>query len=103
MALNLSRQTHMIVEKLFPNSAQSEVIQSLTEDCGTSLPFCEDSDEYQMERIRFAVLKLSQGDSFKLLAAIELAKKDWRDVLVWSGFGNDLDAHDQWAEQILKL
>ncbi len=102
MALKLSPNTQALVEKLFIPSEQSDVIKWLVEDCGNNLPFCKDSDEYQMERIRFAVLKLSKGDTFKLLEAIELAKKDWRDVLVWSGFGNDLDAHDKWAEQILK-
>jgi hypothetical protein len=102
MALKLSQQTQMIVEKMFPNPAQPNVIKWLIEDCGTNLPFCKDSDEHKMERIRFAVLKLSEGDSVKLLEAIELAKKDWRDVLVWSGFGNDLDAHHKWAEQITK-
>jgi hypothetical protein len=33
--------------------------------------------------------------------AVDLAKLDWRDLLVWTKFDNDLDAHEQWAKQIL--
>jgi hypothetical protein len=46
------------------------------------------------------VLKISNGDQDKLLEAVLLAKRDWRDVLVWAGFANDLDAHAQWAKDL---
>jgi len=49
-----------------------------------------------MERIRFAVLKLSEGNIEKLVQGIELAQTDWRDLLMMAGFGEDVEAHDKW-------
>jgi hypothetical protein len=78
---------------------RDEVGRLLTEQCGNNLPFCERNDQFQMERIRFAVLKLSQGSMSELLRAIGVAKVDWRDVLVAAGFGNELLAHRRWLAQ----
>jgi hypothetical protein len=49
-----------------------------------------------VERIRFAVLKLSHGDLNALQQAIDLAKRDWRDALVAAGFADDIKAHQSW-------
>jgi hypothetical protein len=70
-----------------------EVVSSLLiDECGSNLT------EYPelLERIRFAVLKLSYGDLNALGRAIDLAKRDWRDALVSAGFGDDLKAHESW-------
>ncbi|MDH3282227.1 MAG: hypothetical protein OEQ18_14015, partial [Gammaproteobacteria bacterium] len=58
--------------------------------------FCENGDKYKMERLRFAVLKLSEGEIDRLVQAIELAQVDWRDLLMAAGFGQDIEAHNQW-------
>jgi hypothetical protein len=44
-------------------------------------------------------LKLSAGNIDKLKAAIELAKTDWRDLLVAAGFADDTTAHKRWIAQ----
>jgi hypothetical protein len=49
-----------------------------------------------MERIRFAALKLSEGDMGRLRAAIDLAKLDWRDLLMNAGFGWSVHVHEKW-------
>jgi hypothetical protein len=49
-----------------------------------------------LERICFAVLKLSQGQLPQLQRAIGLAKQDWRDALVAADFANDVKAHLSW-------
>jgi hypothetical protein len=36
-----------------------------------------------------------QGEA-KLREAVLLAQRDWRDVLVLSGFGDDVHAHEAW-------
>ena len=74
----------------------------LAEECGTNLPFCETQDAAGLERVRFAVLMLSDGDLEKLGAMVEHAKVDWRDVLVWAGFGYSLTAHERWAQAVLE-
>jgi hypothetical protein len=50
-----------------------------------------------MERVRFAALKLSEGNKDKLLGAAQLAQYDWRDLLVAARFANDAEAHKSWA------
>jgi len=103
MTLKLSPRTQAVVEKLFVVAEQPNVIKLLVEECGNNLPFCKESDEYKMDRIRFAVLKISNGDPLKFLEALKLAKQDWRDVLVWAEFGSDLDAHNKWADEKIDL
>ena len=47
--------------------------------------FGEKSTAQSLERIRYAVLKLSHGDLAELRKAVETPQIDWRDVLVAAG------------------
>lgn len=49
-----------------------------------------------VERIRFAALKLSDGDLGKLEVHVRGDRHDWRDVLMAADFANSLTAHKQW-------
>jgi hypothetical protein len=97
MSPRLSPDTERRVALLFPPQHIAEVSGLLLHRCGNNLPFCEKSDEFQLERIRFAALKLSAGDINQLRTAIELANQDWRDLLVAAGFATDLTAHKRWV------
>lgn len=92
----LSVETERRLRLVFMSDRQVEVARLLVEQCGNNIPLCDKYDEFQMERIRFAVLKLSEGDMTKLLRALAVAKEDWRDVLVAAGFGHDPRAHERW-------
>jgi hypothetical protein len=96
MSPPLSHETQRWVSILFSPETRAEASRVLSEQCGNNLPFCEKLDQFQMERWRFAALKLGEGSIDKLSRAIELAKLDWRDLLVSAGFG-DVDAHIHWA------
>ena len=102
MPPKLSPRTRQLVEKIFGPKRVAEAVQWLEDECGDNLPFCKKHDEYQMERIRFAVLKLSQGNIQKLLAAIDEARMDWRDLFMAADFGYDVNAHELWAKDILE-
>jgi hypothetical protein len=70
-----------------------ELVSSLlTEECGPKLT----RFPVLLDRIRYAVLKLSKGDLAELRKAIRVAQHDWRDALVWAGFGQSLTAHESW-------
>lgn len=101
MAPKLSPLTQQLVECLFDPGDQAEAAQRLIETCGQNLPFCQDQDEYQLERIRLAVLRLSFGYLADLQRAIGVAQQDWRDVLVAAGFGETLTAPQAWAQSLL--
>ena len=94
--LELSENTITRMQSVFPEKYWNEVEEYLTKECGNNIPFCEKNDKYQMERIRFSVLKLSEGNLEKLVQAVELAKTDWRDLFMAAGFGYDVDAHNKW-------
>jgi hypothetical protein len=53
-----------------------------------------------IERIAAAALKKSEGSLEKLEAAMELAARDWRDLLMAAGFGYDVSAHEAWFRQL---
>ena len=94
--LPLSPDTLSRVEVLFAPDQVTAACAALENDCANNLPFCEKLDMFALERIRFAVLKLSAGNLDSLRREIEQAKRDWRDTLMAAGFGHDLNAHSRW-------
>jgi len=96
MPPSLTPKTVAHIAALFPPEHRSEAALLLENECGQNLPFCSDKPESHIERLRFAALKLSAGDLEKLKDAIKIAKRDWRDLLVWAGFGSSLEAHLRW-------
>ena len=97
----LTARTKDVVAKIFEASMAPVVEELLAEECGSNLPLYKPATPEGLERVRFAVLRISGGKEEKLLEAIALAKRDWRDVLVWAGFANRLDAHIEWAGELL--
>lgn len=73
------------VARLYPQADVKEVVRLLTEQCADNLPNCQDSDEYGLEDLRFAVLKLSGGNLAKLRDVVRMANEDWRDVIWEAG------------------
>lgn len=92
----LSADTVRRLDALFAESERAAATELLVTQCGDQLPFNEGSDPVRLERIRFAVLKLSGGDLGRLGEVVAQAKVDSRDVLVAAGFGADVTAHRSW-------
>jgi hypothetical protein len=101
MPPKLSLRTLQLVETFFSPKQVAEAVQWLEEECGNNIPSCKNHDEHQMERIRFAAIKLSQGSIKDLLRAIDEARMDWRDLFMAANFGYDVNAHEKWAKEIL--
>ena len=81
------------------NIAAATAATMLETDCGDKLPLIESQGVRGIERIRCAALKLSNGSLERLSSAIETAKRDWRDVLVAAGFGDDPSLHLSWLDK----
>ncbi len=81
---------------LFAPENRGAAEQLLVDECGNNLPFPHELDQFQLERFRFAALKLSEGHVPRLEQAIDLAKRDWRDLLMAAGFGEDVTEHERW-------
>jgi hypothetical protein len=96
MSEALSSGTIRRIAVLFPAAQRAEVGSLLVAECGSTLPFADTLGAAGIERVRFAVLKTSGGSLERLRAAVTSAQQDWRDVLVWAGFGDDPQAHLKW-------
>lgn len=92
----LSSETRRRVDALFDGPARETAAELLMTHCAANLPLWVNADERGLERIRFAVLKLSNGDLTELRRAVQMAQVDWRDVLVAAGFGHSVRVHESW-------
>jgi hypothetical protein len=92
----LSPDTRQRLNVVFATSNRARAERLLVNECGNNLPFCQDFDPDQLERIRYAAMKLSRGTLDGLRKAIALAKLDWRDLLMSAGFGYDVTEHQRW-------
>jgi len=96
MSIPLSPETKRRLEVIFRPEEQDEAAALLVDECGNNLPLLEGFNAVQLERFRFAALKLSEGDLGRLYEAVDLAQSDWRDLLVAAGFADDVKAHQKW-------
>lgn len=94
--IELSERTVDKLNAIFSDKHRDEVEELLKVECSENISFCKNHNKYDMERIRFSVLKLSEGSIEKLVEAIELAQTDWRDLFMAAGFGHDAEAHNKW-------
>jgi hypothetical protein len=92
----LTAQTLDRLNVLFSPKLREEARTLLEQECADNLPSCERCSPEDLERIRFAVLKLSRGRLDQLRRQVREAQLDWRDTLMAAGFGYDVDAHRQW-------
>jgi len=95
--VELSSRTLAHVHTLFRSSDVALAERALISDCGDNLPLLSQAGAEDLERVRFAALRLSGGRLDDLAKAIELAQTDWRDLLVAADFADDVQAHTRWA------
>jgi len=81
MAVPLSPNVEKAIERLFPDENKEEVARLLIEECADNMPNSKNQDAYQLEDIRFRVLMISEGDVKKLYKAVQMANRDFRDVV----------------------
>ena len=94
---NITLMTIELIDKYFAPHERELALSLLMEECGNNLPSLEQADPTDLERVRWAAIKFSDGDIDRLLSAIELAQSDWRDLLVSVGFADDVNAHKRFA------
>jgi hypothetical protein len=87
------------MEQLFSADEANAARKLLEDHCADNLPFCDQYSPEQMDRIRIAALKVSQGNYEALEKAVKLAQTDWRDLLMAADFGHDTQAHTRWIPE----
>jgi hypothetical protein len=99
--VELSPLTGQHVAALFAASEVAEAKELLMRECAENLPLVGNPTPQGLERLRFAAIRLSDGNLPRLREAIVLAKTDWRDLLVAADFADDVDAHRTWQPRRL--
>jgi len=92
----LTRLVEDRIDAVFDEPIRDSAKDLLREQCGMGLPLMHTAVPERFDRIRLAVIKLSNGTIEGLEQGIREAHKDWRDVLVGAGFGYDEMAHLNW-------
>ena len=93
----LSAGTLARAERLFSGDALAQVVRVLEDEVAERLPLLGHvATPETMERLRYAVLKLSEGELGKFEEAVRVVKEDWRDTLVAAGFGHRVEEHTHW-------
>jgi hypothetical protein len=99
--VELSNRSRAHVQALFRSSDVELAERALITNCADNLPLPTLAGPDDLERVRFAALRVSGGRLDRLAIAVELAQTDWRDLLVAAGFADDPQAHMQWAPRLL--
>ena len=76
VAVLLSEKTEKRLQALFQAEDLKLATDLLVSDCADNLPFRRGDTPTDLERIRYAVMKLSNGDLSKLNDAIQLSQID---------------------------
>lgn len=97
----LSERTHCLISTLFSKSDGVIISDMLYRSVSGNIPFCDNSTPEDMERIRFAILKLTIASPLNLAVGICMAQSDWRDLLMSAGFGNDAAQHLTWYNELM--
>src|SRR5256885_4306066 len=70
-------QVLAVIQKTFPERSWGQVLVLLD-------AYGVESHERERERVQLAILKLSEGNEEKLREFVAVAKRDYRDVLLWA-------------------
>ena len=99
----LSELTEQLIQKIFPPEERMEVRQLLINHCGNNVYAHEHKDKYELEGLRFAVLKVSKGEMKSLRRAIKTLDQDFRDIYAESGFIGEKaeEKREKWVQTLL--
>jgi hypothetical protein len=72
-----------MVRAVFPDTDAEAVMKTLDE-------YGTESHEQGRRRVQLGILKLSEGDLEKLAYWIDIAKRDYRDILAWAEYPGEM-------------
>ena len=71
------------IKQCFPGEDQGEILSVLDR-------YGFESHERERERVQIAILKLSEGDLTRLHKEVDVAKRDYKDVLAWAEYSEGM-------------
>ncbi len=100
MAIELSNRTIELIDRCLPEAMRNQIKNLLLESVSENIPYCDNSTPEEMDRIRFAIIKLVLENNRNLDNAVQQAKTDWRDLIMMAGFGHDTGEHNKWFARV---
>lgn len=94
-----TRRVRRVISALFPPGSWDRVARVLATECTPAKLHSVGLLEPEVERIRLAVLRISEGQDRNLDRGVRMAQTDYRDALMGAGFG-DSSAHLDWADSV---
>ena len=99
----LTRRTAALVQRVAGPADAERLERRLQEE----IPGAMDTGSHGpardlLERIRISVLRLLHEGDQREDQVFDLARVDWRDLLMAAGHG-EVTAHDRWAEEMLRV
>lgn len=101
MNVPLTRRVETSLNVLFSEPERTKISNRLREQASNNLPLFEKAKSEDLDRIRFAIIKLISEGSYSEDSAFELATVDWRDLYMAAGFANSEIQHDTWYNELL--
>lgn len=101
--MELTKDTELVADALFAPDQAAEIKRRLREelsDENESVFSVYDSPESR-ERIWLSVIRKCNGTINPWDIWFDLAKTDWRDLLMAAGFGFDASEHLRWKQEVL--
>ncbi len=90
----------LIIPVCFPNAENTNYVKKELKRVGEI--FIKRDDSFS-PRLQSAIIKSADGNIEKFDYYVNLAIIDWRDILMNAGFGFDIDKHNDWIKEKLKL
>lgn len=100
--MELTQDTLNTIDVLFDAPRARELKKRLQLETSDDRIFGAFSTPIARERIWLAIVKMCSRGLGDWDSAFDLAKTDWRDLLMVAGFGLDTRAHLIWKREILR-
>lgn len=79
----IQKRVLMKIRKMWPGADVQEILEVLNR-------YGNESWESGRTRVQLAILKLCEGDRERLPGLVEMAKRDWRDVLAYAEYPEEM-------------
>ena len=96
----LDKDILLIIPICFPNPKNADYVKKELRRVGGIF---KKRDESFSPRLQSAIIKCADGNIKKFDSSVNLAIIDWRDTLMKSGFGFDINKHNVWIKEKLNL
>ena len=93
----LSSAVERRVERQWPREEDRRRVREALSSYG------RESYEREADRVRLAILKISDGDVESVLTNVTTAKRDFRDVLLWAEYPGEARATWSWRADLLQV